>query len=186
LTPAPQPPGIWQGEIGDGFRSSVQTLNLEAGATAGFAAFGGEQRHDLALASLSYGHMFGGVVAEDHWYRGNWEIRGELFGGTQFSPESNWLIGLTPHLRYDFATGTRWVPYADAGAGVTATGIGAPDLGGTSEFNLQANVGTHWFVRDNIALTCEVGLLHVSSAGIHNPNLGLNCVKGMVGVTWFF
>src|SRR5208282_4904834 len=177
---------IWQGQVGEGFRSSVQTVSLEVGAAAGFQAFGGEQNHNLALASFSYGHMLGGVVGDDHWYRGNWEIRGELFSGAQFSPSTESLVGLTPHLRYNFATGTRWIPYVDGGAGVTATSIGPPDLSGTFEFNLQANTGVNWFVRDNIALTFEAGYMHLSCAGIHPPNQGLNCVKGMVGITWFF
>jgi hypothetical protein len=152
----------------------------------GVQAFGGKQVHDLALLSLSYGHMLGNVVGKEHWYGGNWEARLELFGGGQFSPKSDELVGLTPHLRYNFATGIRWVPFADLGAGVTASGIGPPDQSGTFEFNLQANVGTHWFVRDNLALTVEVGYLHMSCAGIHDPNLGVNTIKGMAGLTWFF
>lgn len=182
----PQSAGIWQGQVGDGFQSAVQTFGLEAGATRGFAALGGRQAHDLALVGLSYGHMWGGVVGGGHWYRGNWEIRGELFGGPQFSPSTDWLAGLAPHLRYNLATGSRWIPFEDFGAGVTATGIGAPDLSGTFEFNLQANTGVHWFVRDHVALTLEVGYLHVSCAGLHAPNLGLNSFKSMFGVTWFF
>jgi len=183
---APQPISIWQGEVGEGFRSDVRTFSLETGVALGVQAFGGRQVHDLALLSLSYGHMLGNVVSGDHWYRGNWEARAELFGGGQFSPRSDELVGLTPHLRYNFATGTRWVPYADLGAGVTASGIGPPDQSGTFEFNLQANVGTHWFVRDNLALTFETGYLHMSCAGLHDPNLGVNTIKGMVGLTWFF
>ena len=185
-TPVSPAAGIWQGEAGEGFKSSVQTFSFAAGATAGFQAFGGQQDHDLALVSLSYGHMVGPVMGEDHWYRGNWEIRGELFGGQQFSSSSDWIVGVTPHLRYDLATGTRWIPYVDGGAGVTATGIGPPDLSGIFEFNLQANAGVHWFLRDNLALTLQVGYLHVSCAGIHYPNQGLNCTTGMVGLTWFF
>jgi lipid A 3-O-deacylase len=181
-----RPVGLWENGVGEGFLPTVQTISLEVGATGGFAAFGGRQEHDLGLASLAYGHMWGSVVGEGHWYRGNWEVRGELFGGVQFSPTSDSLVGLTPHLRYNFATGTRWIPFADIGAGLSATSIGPPDLSGTFEFNLQANTGVHWFVRDKLALTLEVGYLHVSCAGIHDPNLGLNCLKGMAGVTWFF
>jgi lipid A 3-O-deacylase len=180
-----QPTGIWQREVGEGFRSSVKTLSLEAGASGGVHAFGGRQYHDLALLSLSYGHMLGSVRGEDHWYRGNWEGRAELFGGSQFSPRDDPLIGLAPHLRYNFATGTRWVPFADIGAGVTASGIGPPDQSGTFEFNLQGNIGTHWFVRDNVALAFETGLLQMSCAGIHDPNLGVHTIKGMLGITWF-
>jgi len=85
-----------------------------------------------------------------------------------------YVIGLTPHLRYDFATGTRLVPFLDGGAGVTATSIGPPDMSGTFEFNLQANVGAYWFVRDHLAFTGEAGYMHMSCAGIHHPNLGAN------------
>ena len=180
---------IWEDGVGHGFRSTTHTFNVEAGVGVGMAAFGSTQAHDLALASLSYGHMLGPVLGEGHWYRGNFEWRAELFGGMQFHPDVNtdgWLIGLTPHLRYDFATGTRWIPFVDVGAGVTATGIAHPDLGGTFEFNLQACIGTHWFVRDNLALTGEVKYMHMSCAGIDKPNLGLNDVVFMIGVTRFF
>jgi hypothetical protein len=133
--------------------------------------------------------MLGPVLGEGHWYRGNFEWRVEVFGGMQYHPNVNtdgWLIGLTPHLRYNFATGTRWIPFLDAGAGVTATGIAHPDLGGTFEFNLQPAIGMQWFVRDNLALTGEVKYMHLSCAGIDKPNLGVNEVIGMIGLTWFF
>ncbi len=186
VLPANQSGGIWMEKAGAGFRPGVQNFSLEAGGAAGLAVFGSHLDRGFSLFDLSYGRMWGGPVGAGHWYHGNWEIRGELFGGTQFSPTSNWLIGLTPHLRYDVATGTRWIPFMDMGAGVTATGIRQPDLGGTFEFNEQANLGVDWFVRDDVALTFEVGVMHVSSAGIYHPNSGLDCVKGMAGITWFF
>jgi len=201
--PSPQPPienptagselnleapatGIWQGGVGERFRSTVETFSVEAGVALGMAAFGSSQAHDLALLSLSYGHMLGHVKGEGHWYRGNFEGRLELFGGGQYSPSSEWVIGLTPHLRYNFATGTRWIPFLDGGAGVTATGIGHPDLGGTFEFNLQATAGVHWFFRDNLVLTGDVRYMHMSCAGIDRPNQGVNNVVFMIGVTWFY
>ncbi len=177
---------IWQDGVGEGFRSTVQTFSVEAGVGLGMATFGGTQAHDLALTSLSYGHMWGPVLGKDHWYRGNFEYRIELFGGAQYSPSTEWLVGLTPHLRYNFATGTRWIPFFDGGAGVTATGIQHPDLGGTFEFNEQIGAGVHWFLRNNLALTGEVKYMHMSCAGINKPNLGLNDVIGLIGLTWFF
>jgi opacity protein-like surface antigen len=138
------------------------------------------------MGSLTYGHMLGSVVGEGHWYRGNPELRLELFGGAQFDPNTRRFVGLTPHLRYNFATGTRWIPFMDAGAGVTATSISGPDLSGTFEFNLQAGPGILWFLRDNLALSVEARYLHMSSANISNPNLGLNGVTGLLGLTYFF
>jgi hypothetical protein len=178
--------GVWLNNVGEGFRASAQSISLEAGTAAGIAILGGRQRHDLALGSISWGHMLGPVRGDDHWYGGNWEFRGELFGGPQYSPNANYVMGLAPHLRYDFTTGTRWVPFVDAGAGVSATGIGAPDLSGTFEFNLQGTVGAHYFIRNNLALTAEARYLHLSCAGMNSPNLGLNAVTRMIGLSWFF
>jgi lipid A 3-O-deacylase len=182
----PSNTNIWQNGIGEGFRPGTQSINLSTGAGYGVRIFGSKESHDLALAGISYGDMFGSVKGEGHWYQGNWELRGELFSGAQFSPTDDWLVGLTPHLRYNFATGTRWIPYVDAGAGVSATSIGPPDLSHYFEFNLQAAVGMRWFIRDNVALGIEARYLHMSCAGMNTPNLGLNNVNGMLSVSWFF
>jgi hypothetical protein len=180
---------IWQGGIGEAFLPSAQTLTVEAGVAPGMATFGSHLAHDLGLFSLSYGHMLGHVMATNHWYRGNFEARMELFGGMQYHPDvdaNGWVVGLTPHLRYNFATGTRWIPFLDGGAGVTATGIAHPDLGGTFEFNLQPALGVQWFFRDNLAVSGQVKYMHMSCAGIDRPNLGVNNVAFMIGLVWLF
>jgi lipid A 3-O-deacylase len=177
---------IWQNGIGGGFKPGIQSISFDAGAGYGVEILGGRESHDLALASVSYGYTLGPIEGEGHWYRGNWEFRGELFSGAQFSPTDEWLVGLTPHLRYNFATGTRWIPFVDLGAGVSATGIGPPDLSHYFEFNLQAATGVRWFIKDNIALSIEARYFHMSCAGLSAPNLGLNNVNGMLGISWFF
>lgn len=186
LSLGPPSESIWENGIGEGFRSDAQSITVSAGATYGIAAFGGRDQHHLVMGSLTYGHMLSGVVGEGHWYRGNPEFSLELFSGAQFEPDTRWFVGLTPHLRYNFATGTRWIPFADIGAGVTATSIGPPDLSGTFEFNLQAGTGVQYFLKDNLALSLEARYVHWSCAGLHQPNLGLNGVTGLLGVTFFF
>lgn len=177
---------IWEHGVGDGFRCGAQSLTLSAGAGYGISGFGSEQSHDLALGSVTYGRMLADPMGRSHWYAGNLELRVELFGGEQFSPSREWVVGVTPHIRYNLATGTRWVPYIDGGAGVSATSIRHPDLGGVFEFNLQAALGVQRFLTDRTALTIEADYLHLSSAGIYSPNLGVNCVMGMIGVSFFF
>jgi len=179
-------PSLWESGMGEGFRSSAQSVSLEAGAVNGIAILGGVHAHDIALTTVSYGHMLGHTVGEGHFYRGNWELRGELFGGVEFAPSSEWVIGAAPHLRYNFATGTRFVPYIDAGAGVTATSIGPPDLSNIFEFNLQGTAGLQIFLQDNLALTVEARFLHMSCAGISDPNRGVNGVAGLIGLTFLF
>jgi opacity protein-like surface antigen len=178
--------GIWEAGIGEGFRCGVQSLTLSAGATYGFAEFGSLQKHDLALASLTYGHMLGNTWGKNNWLRGNWEFRLELFSGAQFSPSREWLVGLTPHFRYNFATGTRLVPFIDGGAGVTGTSIAGPDLSGTFQFNLQGCVGLQWFIKNNVSIDLEARYLHISNADIRKPNNGLNGITGLIGISYYF
>jgi len=182
----PGNPGIWITGVGEGFLSGTQTLSFNAGATYGVLMLGGEERHHFTLLSASYGRMIGGVKGADSWYRGNFELRGEIFGGWQFNSETCSLIGLTPHVRYHFTTGTPWVPYVDFGAGITSTSIREPDLGDSFQFNLQAAVGVNYFIRDALAINFEGRYLHLSSAGIYNPNNGVNSIGIFLGVSRFF
>ncbi|MFA6413212.1 MAG: acyloxyacyl hydrolase [Syntrophales bacterium] len=182
----PNDPDIWLGGVGEGFRSGTQVLGFSAGSAYGMLMFGSKERHHLALTSVSYGLMVGGLKGADWWYRGNWELRGELFGGAQFNSETRWLTGVAPHLRYNFATGTCFIPYADIGAGVTLTEIRAPDLGGSFQFNLQANVGVNYFVQDDMAISIEGRYLHLSSSAISMPNNGVNTLGIFLGVNAFF
>jgi hypothetical protein len=179
-------PKIWERGIGDGFACTAQSLSVGLGVNIGMETLGGEEAHHLAMLSLSYGHILTPVLGENAWYRGNLEFRLEFFGGSEFSPSTAWFVGLTPELRYAFATGTHWVPFVEAGAGVTATQIGPPDLSGTFEFNLLFGTGVEYFVKDNLALTMEARYTHWSCGGISEPNLGLNGVTVLFGVAVFF
>lgn len=182
----PMQSNIWHSGVGDGFRAGTQVLDLTVGVAYGVLMFGGEERHHLSLISVSYGQMIGDVKGTDKWYRGNWELRVELFGGTQINSETCALIGVTQHLQYNFATGTRFVPYVDIGAGITLTGIRAPDLGAPYQFNEQAIIGVGYFVKDNLSINIAMQYLHISSAGIYTPNNGVNTVGCFLGVQWFF
>lgn len=178
--------GVWQDEVGQGFRKGVSEAGICLGVGVGASMFGSTQAHDLALTKLYFGRVFSGVVAGDSWYRGNWEFLGEAFGGAQFNPREAYVVGLTPVLRYNFATGTRWVPFFDAGAGVTLTDIGRPDLGGVFQFNLQTGPGVRYFVNEKTVLTFQFRFLHISNASIQDPDHGVNTSVFYVGVSRFF
>lgn len=177
---------IWINEVGHGFRKGTQIFGLGAGATYGLLIFGSDERHHLAFGQLTYGRMLGGLKGADRWYSGNWELQVELFGGGQYNSESAYVVGLMPHLRYHFATGSRWVPFIDAGFGVSLTDISVPDLGGMFQFNSQLGVGVQWFVKDDMAVTCKGLYMHMSSAGLSMPNDGVNTVGVVLGVAWYF
>ncbi len=180
------PETIWVDGIGYGFRKGLYQAGGTLDGGFGTKVFGSKERHDLASASANVGWVFTGVIAADKWYRGNLELLVELFGGWQFNPNSRYFVGLTPFIRYNFATGCRWMPFVEFGAGVSATNIGGCDLSGTFQFNLQPGVGIHYFLNDQTALTVQYHWLHFSNAGIREPNHGTNTQMFQVGMSWFF
>jgi hypothetical protein len=177
---------IWERGVGEGFRCGAQSLTLTAGATYGLTAMGSQQAHDIVLGGVTYGRMLDNTIGAGRFYGGNFELRLELLGGVQVSPRVDGVVALSPHLRYNFSTGTRWVPFIDGGAGVAATSIREPDLGGTVQFDIQGIVGVQRFLRDDMAVTFQAGYLHMSSAGLYQPNLGVNCISMMAGVSFYF
>jgi lipid A 3-O-deacylase len=181
------PAGIWANDVvGDGFRRGLEQSGFAIGAGFAIPNVGDKIAHNLALSRIYFGWMLGNPIGENKWYRGNFEIVQELFGGGQFCPTSRYAIGETTLLRYNFATGTRWVPFLDLGGGVLGTDIGPPDLGTTFEFNEQFGPGVNFFWRKNSALTFQYRYTHFSNAGIREPNQGVNEQMFYAGMTWFF
>lgn len=177
---------IWVDGIGSGFHEGTFQAGGTVGAGFGVRVFGTSVAHDLALASVNAGWVFTDVMASDKWYRGNLELLTELFGGEQFKPNGRYFIGLTPLIRYNFATGSRLVPFVEVGAGVSSTNIDGPDLTGNFQFNIQVGTGIHYFLSDRTALTVQYRWLHFSDAETRLPNNGTNTEMFYVGVSWFF
>jgi lipid A 3-O-deacylase len=186
LKPNAPPEAIWMDGIGSGFRKGTLQAGGTLGAGFGTKVFETELIHDLALASVNFGWVFTNVVAHDKWYRGNWELLAEVFGGLQFHPNDRYFFGVTPLIRYNFATGSRWVPFLDGGAGLSGTNIGGVDLTGTFQFNVQVGAGIHYFLSDRTALTVQYRWLHFSNANTDLPNHGTNTQMFLAGVSWFF
>ena len=182
----PTPKTIWMDRMGNGFRKDTCQFEGILGAGYGTRVLGTKLNHDLAMGAFHAGWVFTDVIAPDKWYRGNLELLVEVFGGAQFHPNGAYFVGLTPLLRYNFATGSRWVPFVNGGCGLSATNIDDGDISGTFQFNIQIGAGTHYFLTDRTALTIQYRWLHFSSAGIQEPNFGTNTQMFLIGASWFF
>jgi len=183
---APTPKTIWMDRMGNGFRKDTYQVEGILGAGIGTRVFGTRLTHDLAMGAFHAGWVFTDVIAPDKWYRGNLELLVEVFGGAQFHPNGAYFVGLAPLLRYNLATGSRWVPFVNGGCGLSATNIDDGDISGTFQFNVQLGAGTHYFLTDRTALTIQYRWLHFSSAGIQEPNYGTNTQMFLIGASWFF
>jgi hypothetical protein len=179
-------PSLWQGGGSNLFQRGTSELSFALGIGVGMPIFGSRNHHNWALGMVEYGMVVSDIVAKDHWCRGNWELVANVFGGFQYSPDTAYLAGVAPMLRYNFATGTRWVPFFGLGAGVAATDIRDGDLSTTFEFNLQAGAGVRVFLKENAALTLQYRFMHLSNDGMESPNQGVNSSTFLVGMTWLF
>jgi hypothetical protein len=172
--------------VGNGFRKNTLDAGLGLGAGFGMRAAGSTRHHDLVLSTAHWGWVFTGVLFDDHWYRGNLEVLGEVFAGAQVHPSDRYVFGLVPALRYNLATGTRWVPFLEGGTGLSYTNIREPDLSTRFQFLSHGGAGVHCFVSHNKALLFRYFWLHLSNAGIEEPNKGVNTQMFMLGLSWFY
>ena len=125
--------------------------------------------------------------------RGPFPVRGSLeviFEPTFMittSPSTTFGEGASFLLRYNFVTGTRWVPFLDLGIGILHWNLRLPTILETRfNFMLQAGPGLHYFATDHLAITGQVRLHHISNAGIESPNIGVNSSVYLLGVSYFF
>ena len=119
------------------------------------------------------------------WYRGNFEI---VLEGTflyMSEPKSGIAGGIAPGLRYNFLTGTRFIPFFFAGVGFIALDADLARQSDGLNFILQSGVGLHYFISQQTALTGEWRFHHISNASIHDKNAGINSSLFMLGVTFF-
>jgi hypothetical protein len=125
------------------------------------------------------------VLGGDAWYRGNFEF---LFEGAlvfNIRPHFGYALGGGTTLRYNFLAGRSLVPFFDCNLGIVYLDF---DLRGQSDgfnFNVGWGSGLHWFVSKRLAVTPEVRYQHFSNAGTQMPNLGINDVLFLVGISYF-
>lgn len=185
--PVPAPAvSLWDGNTRELFQRGSNEVTLNFGPGFGMPVLGSELHHNWVIGMAQYGRMLTGVLAEDHWYRGNVEVTGDLFGGFQYHPTHAYVVGIGPSIRYNFVTGTRWVPYFTFGVGVTATDIRSGDLSTEFEFNIRGGPGIRYLLNRSLALNLEYNFIHLSNAGMASPNLGVNNSTIFAGVSWFY
>ncbi|MGV3720423.1 MAG: acyloxyacyl hydrolase [Actinomycetota bacterium] len=153
---------VWREGVGSGFRRGARQLGFAVGGGPGLRTLGSREHHDLVMGSLHYGQTLGR----------NWAWQGELFGGAQVRSEDELLLGGTYLMRYHLPTRSRWLTFANLGAGVTYTSVREPDLSTGFEFNLVGGFGTHYFYTKDTAVTVEARWFHLSNAGLDSPNRG--------------
>src|SRR4030043_239481 len=103
-------------------------------------------RHHGAWFSEKVGWIMTDTLATGRLCQGNLEAVLDLFGGLQFNPNYRYFSGGTLLLRYNLDTKGRLIPFLDAGAGLSLTNIGRPDISDENTyFNFQGGIGLKYF-----------------------------------------
>jgi hypothetical protein len=77
------------------------------------------------------------------------------------------------------------IPFVQLGAGLLALDANLRSQSDGISFTPQGGLGLHYFISDRAAITGEWRLHHISNAGIHENNLGINSSLFMIGFTYF-
>lgn len=177
---------FWENGFGSGFRSGTENFGVSVGTGIGLEILGSNSRHDMALAFVQYGYVLTDHLAPGRWYGGNFEIGAEFAAGMQFHPKNAYIFGLMPSFRYHFITDSAWVPFVEAGAGPGVTDIGGPDLSTKFQFMDYFGGGVNWFYNESDVFSAGVRFIHLSNAGIKEPNFGVNTAMVFLGWKRFF
>lgn len=160
---------------------------IQVWAGGGHSVPGGTKNTGVVNAGLRYGW----VLTDPHlpgFLRGRFEYTLDavpLF--LIFQPANTAFgIGFDPlGLKWNFQRHGRFSPYLELGGGVLFTNHNVPRYGNTVNFTPSAAFGTHILgAKYNCSL--EVRYLHISDAGLTNPNPGINTVQVRLGVGTFF
>ena len=171
----------------EGFQSGTWHLGLMGGYSILHKVFQ-DRIANVRFAPLLL--QIGYTVTDVHGpfpVRGSLELLLEPTFMITTSPSTTFGEGASVLLRYNFVTGTRWVPFFDLGMGILHWNLRLPDFLETQfNFTVQGGPGLHYFATEHLAITGQVRLHHISNAGYDSPNNGINSTVYLLGVSYFF
>ena len=164
---------------------------LEASINGGalfspFVATGNRPTINYSMTEVQVGYMVADVRGRG-WWRGNFEAVGEGFGSAIFQGPGSFIAGATVWGRYNFVQpGWRFVPYFQAGLGLTSTDIPRRYVGQPFNFNLELGGGARFLLTSRWGLNLEFRYQHISNANTGRHNLGINSAGPILGVSYLF
>lgn len=122
------------------------------------------------------------------WYRGQVSIGAEVVYLQFQEPVLTHGIGFTPKIKYTFVALNRFRPYVEFAGGPFWTDLGGKIPEESTEFNfvLTAGMGLSYFITPQTTINVGYRFHHISNAGTHYPNLGLNSSLPFGGFSFYF
>ena len=118
-----------------------------------------------------------------HWAPDSLRFKVEGTAGLTTSPEIRGMasVGMMALYYIKFISKPRWDPYIEGGIGVIYTDFQVDGQGSRLNFNPQIGIGTEMKLDSGSPFFGAVRLSHISNAGLHNDNRGVNSIVIMIG-----
>jgi lipid A 3-O-deacylase len=159
---------------------------VEIWTTGGHGTNGRTQHTGVWTAGFRYGW----IITDPHgpgFLRGRFEYAVDAVPVFVVFQPTNTAYGAAVNpfaLIWDFDTHGRVVPYVDLGGGALFTSTQVPPGTSRINFTTAGALGLHFLGR-KAAWTADVRFMHISNAGLTNPNPGINTVQLRLGIGWF-
>jgi hypothetical protein len=186
-------------------RVSVLTLGFQMAVLPGLAA-AFDTSNDSTSLLIGYGQSIPGwgqttervqtidivpryahVMFEDFgtsWWVGKHSTLIELPLHLITSSELSTMVGLNFLACYTFTADAKWQPYIFGGGGPVYSFADIPGMGSDWNGNYQFAIGMDHHLEDNRTVNVEVRYHHISNTGIETPNVPLNSLKILVGMSF--
>jgi len=130
-----------------------------------------------------YNHvMFSDVGAG--WWRGDCSTMVEMPLHFVVSPDTAMMVGMNFLGRYTFVADDSWRPYIMGGGGPVYSFADIDGMGAELNGNYQFGMGLNHPIDASHALLLELRYHHISNGGATDPNVPLNSLKLLFGVTF--
>jgi hypothetical protein len=118
-----------------------------------------------------------------HWAPEPLRFKVEGNAGATTSPETRAMISIGMMALYylDFFSTARLRPYMEGGIGVMYTDFQVEGQGSRFNFNPQIGIGTEFKLDSGAPFFATIRLSHISNAGLHSENRGVNFIVLMIG-----
>ena len=123
-------------------------------------------------------------LASGSWLEGRLQLRLEGIAILNFAPQNGQALGAGALFRYAFRPGKRWEPFVEIGAGVISLDYDLVDQDDGLAFTPQGGIGLRYRLNSRSALELSTRFHHISNAGTHRPNHGIDSFQFLLGTSF--
>ncbi len=110
----------------------------------------------------------------------------EPFINTVVQPDVNIEAGTNFLIKYAYPLTDNFQSYLKMGVGVVYMTQHTKEQSTQLNFLPQAGIGFHYFIKENVAVSCEYRARHLSNCSLNQPNKGIDSKLFLAGIALFF